>query len=506
MYAKPLEIEDYLKGDARKPFISCEYMHAMGNSCGGMYLYTELEKHLKYQGGFIWDFIDQAILTKDRTGREALCYGGDFDDRATDYNFCADGIVYANREPSPKVQEVKFLYQNIKLIPDKTGVLIKNQNLFSDTEDFYVQYELLRNGNPIFSSEAECPVAAGKEKYFELPLPAISQGGEYALSCSLRHKKSCLWAEQDFEQAFGQYVWTVAGESEPAAPELPLTVVHGDVNIGVYGGGFSVLFSLQEGGMVSLRKNGTEFVTRPPKPIYWRAATDNDRGNGYPFRTAVWNTAGMFQKCRNVSVDETNGLVTVTYEYELPMPVSAIVTVSYTVRPNGSILVKADYPGVQNMPELPLFGLGLQLKSQYCNFTYYGMGPDENYCDRVRGARLGIFKGTAQKNLSRYIVPQECGNRTGVRWAKVTDDTGTGLCFTACKTPFEFGLLPFTAYEIENALHREELPPPRYTEVRIMSKQMGVGGDDSWGAPIHEEFMIPSDQPLSLTFTIDICS
>jgi beta-galactosidase len=147
----------------------------------------------------------------------------------------------------------------------------------------------------------------------------------------------------------------------------------------------------------------------------------------------------------------------------------------------------------------------MRLKSKYCNFTYYGMGPDENYCDRVNGARLGIFKGTARKNLSQYIIPQECGNRTGVRWATVTDDAGAGLRFTAWNAPFEFGILPYKAYELENALHREELPPPHYTAVRILSKQMGIGGDDSWGAPVHEEFMIPSDKPLKLAFIIETC-
>ena len=502
MYAKPKQIEEYLKQNPEKPFISCEYTHAMGNSCGGMHLYTELEdKYPQYQGGFIWDFIDQAILVKDASGREKMAYGGDFDDRATDYAFCTDGIVYAQRESSPKMQEVKFLYQNVKLLPDERGVLVKNQNLFVSTDDCYLEYALLRNGEQIFSAVADCPVPAGQERYFALSLPELLRGGEYALNCSLRHKKAGLWAEQDYEQAFGQHVWKVGQEEESSRP-LPLTVVRGDVNIGVHGGDFEVLFSLQEGGIVSLRKKGTEFITRPPKPVYWRAATDNDRGNGYPFRTAPWYAAGAFQKYCDADVSEHNGMVTVTYQYELPAPVCVKVTVAYTVRPDGTILVQAKYPGAKNMPELPLFGLGFRLKEKYHNFRYYGLGPDENYIDRSCGARLGIFESTARKNLSQYVVPQECGNRTGVRWAEVTADDGSGLSFAAVDAPFELGVLPYTAYELENALHREELPEATHTAVTVAAKQMGVGGDDSWGAPVHDEYLLPSDRPLEFSFVL----
>lgn len=505
MYAKPHDIEQYLEKNPDKPYLSCEYMHEMGNSCGGMSLYTELEeKYLKYQGGFIWDYIDQAILVKDADGRGKMAYGGDFDDRATDYAFCTDGIVYAQREPSPKVQEVKFLYQNVKLLPDEHGVLVKNQNLFVSTDGYELEYALLLNGERIYSAVTDCLVPAGEERYFKLRLPELLRAGEYVLNCSLCHKRPNLWAEQGYEQAFGQYVWKVSEEQSKQPEFVPLRVVRGDAHIGVHGDGFSALFSLQEGGIVSLIKNGKELIARAPRPIYWRASTDNDRGNGYPLRTAVWYAAGTAQKYCDVNISENAGNLTITFLYELPAPISVRTSVSYTVRPDGAILVQAKYPGVKDMPELPLFGVGFQLKEQYHNFRYYGMGPDENYIDRREGARLGIFESTAQKNLSQYIVPQECGNRTGVRWARVTSEDGTGLCFAAADSPFELNVLPWSAYELDNALHREELPRPNYTYVSIQKKQMGVGGDDSWGAPVHDEFRIPSDQPIELSFVLKI--
>jgi len=504
MYAKPAEIREYLESNPEKPYISCEYMHAMGNSCGGMHLYTELEQYPKYQGGFIWDYIDQAILTKDASGREVMAYGGDFQDRATNFNFCTNGIVYANREPSPKVQEVRFLYQNIKLIPDRGGVLVKNENLFVSTDDYVLEYRLLHNGEPVFSAVTKCSVPAGEERYFPLTYPRPHQSGEYALNCSLVHKSPCRWAQAGDEQAFGQFIWQCEEPEQKRNTEAfrPLTVVSGDENIGVHGQNLSVLFSIPYGGIVSLRRNGEEYVNLPPRPVYWRAATDNDRGNGYLFRCAPWYAAGQGQRCAGVHVTEQNGTATVTYEYELPVPGTVKVTTAYTVSPDGTILVHVVYPGAKNLPELPLFGLGFQLRKAYHRFRYYGMGPEENYIDRMYGAHLGIFEGTAEGNLSQYLVPQECGNRTGVRWAEITSDSGKGLLFESVGAPFELGVLPYTAYELEHAAHLQELPEPALTSVRILAKQMGVGGDDSWGAPVHEEFRIPSEKPLELTFQI----
>lgn len=506
MYAKPAEIQEYLENNPPKPYISCEYMHAMGNSCGGMSLYTDLEeKYPKYQGGFIWDYIDQAIIGKNPAGENRLNYGGDFDDRPTDNCFCTDGIVFANREPSPKVQEVKYLYQNIKLIPDEKGVLVKNRNLFASTCDYYLEYSLLRDGETLFSSKMDCIVPANAQRYFKLELPERLMGGEYTLRCSLCHKKACLWAGEGYEQAFGQYVWKVDEGEEPQNAAKPLRIAHGANNLGVYGNEFSILFSLEYGGLISMRKHGEEYITRTPLPVYWRAATDNDRGNNYLLRCAPWYAAGKMQKCTKKSVSEKDGNVTVVYEFTLPAPANAVVKTAYTVQPDGSILVQADYPGVADMPELPLFGMGFRLKEKYHHFQYYGIGPEENYIDRANGARLGIFESTAQENLTPYLIPQESGNRTGVRWAKVTEKNGKGLCFTAVDAPFELNVLPYTEYELENAEHRDELPDPYATIVRIAAKQMGVGGDDSWGAPVHDEYRIPSNQPISLSFRISFC-
>ncbi|HEY8804793.1 MAG TPA: glycoside hydrolase family 2 TIM barrel-domain containing protein [Clostridium sp.] len=502
MYAKVTEIEEYLNDNPKKPYISCEYMHAMGNSCGALHKYIELEdKYDLYQGGFIWDYIDQFIVKKDRNGREFLAYGGDFDDRPTDYNFCGDGIVYADRTISPKAQEVKKVYQNIKLVVDKNGVLVRNQNLFIDTSMYYLEYSINFNGKQIFKSSKQVIISAAEEKYVEFDLPKLGKAGEYSLNASFKLKEDNAWAGMEHIVAFGQYVYSIEGQVALKESNKP-TVIYGDVNIGVKTRDFSVLFSKQEGGIVSLRYGGKEFITSTPMPIYWRAMTDNDKGNGYGFRCGQWLQASMFQRCSNVNVVENDNSITVEYTYILPTIPQTQVKTAYTTYGNGEIKVSCDYKGIDGLPELPIFGLSLRLSADYDNFEWYGMGPEENYSDRCHGAHLGIFEKSVIENVAKYAVPQESGNHIGVRWAKVKDKKGFGIEFQSIGGQFELGVSPYTAFELQNALHQYELPQVHYTVVTIAAKQMGVGGDDSWGAPIHKEYLIDSSKNLHFEFII----
>lgn len=503
MYAKPAEIEEYLNNDPKKPYISCEYMHAMGNSCGGLNLYTELEeKYPMYQGGFIWDYIDQAIEVTDENGESKLVYGGDFDDRATDYCFCTDGIIYADRTISPKSQEVKYLFSNIKIKPDNKGIIIKNNNLFEGTENYEFVCYIEHEGNRIFEKAIVEDVAAGTEKYVEIDYPNIEKNVEVTYNVSMILKEDTLWATKGYEVAFGQAVYTNLDNLESKDNDDKLEVVHGDVNIGVKGKGFSMMFSIQEGGLISLRYDDKEYITRAPKTSFFRATTDNDRGNGHNFRCSQWQIAGLHQRLVDFKLNEEENKVILEYKFIMPTSIETTNTVIYTVTPDGAINVNLKYKGVEGMSEIPLYGMDFKLKKELGNFKYYGLGPDENYIDRNEGTRLGVFENTAMNNMSKYLIPQECGNRTGVRWVKVTDDNGKGLCFKYDKKPFELSVLPYSAYEIENAMHIDELPKVNYTWVRIIAKQMGVGGDDSWGAPVHDQYLIPSNEDIDFSFTV----
>ena len=503
MYAKPADIEEYLNNNPKKPYISCEYMHAMGNSCGGFNLYTALEdKYSMYQGGFIWDYIDQAIEVTDENGESKLVYGGDFDDRATDYCFCTDGIIYADRTVSPKAQEVKHLYSNIKLNPDNKGVLIKNNNLFEGTDLYEFVCYIEHEGNKIYEKTILEDVPADSEKYIEIDYPNIEKNGEFTYNVSMRLKENTMWAEKGYEVAFGQAVYNNLEISDSKKDENKFEVVHGDGNIGIKGKGFNMMFSIQEGGLISLCYDDKEYITRAPKTSFFRATTDNDRGNGHNFRCSQWQIAGQHQKLVDFKLKEEENKVILEYKFIMPTSVETTNTVIYTVTADGTIKVNLKYKGVEGMAEIPLYGMDFKLKKELSNFKYYGLGPDENYIDRNEGARLGVFENTAMNNMSKYLIPQECGNRTGVRWVKVTDDNGKGLCFKYGEKPFELSVLPYSAYEIENAMHIDELPKVNYTWVRIIAKQMGVGGDDSWGAPVHDQYLIPSNEDIDFSFKI----
>lgn len=501
MYAKPAEIEEYLENDPKKPYISCEYMHSMGNSTGGMKLYTDLEKKYPlYQGGFIWDYIDQSLYRVNELGERVLTYGGDHDERATDYEFCGNGIVYADRKASPKAQEVKALYADIKLEPDEKGVKIINDSLFVSTGRYVLAYRLLKEDRCLYETETETDVAPESEAYVNLTYPELPGTGEFIYEVSLRLKDDTLWAKAGHEISFGQYVKKTADKAEEKT--CPLEIIRGDVNIGVRGRGFTAMFSKAEGGIASLCYDGVEYITRTPKLTFWRALTDNDRGAKTGFDAAQWMTAGLFYKLTDVDVQEQKDQVCVTFEYLLPTVPQTKAYVSYRVTGDGKIHVHALYKGTDGLPEMPAFGMDMKLKARYDRVRYYGRGPEENYLDRREGARLGVYSYQAADNLSAYLFPQECGNRMDVRWVEVTDADGQGLRFETEGVPFENSVLPCSAYELEAATHREELPKAHYSWVRILESQMGVGGDDSWGAPVHEEYRLSSDIDRNIKFTI----
>ena len=501
MYAKPAEIEEYLENDPKKPYISCEYMHSMGNSTGGMKLYTDLEKKYPlYQGGFIWDYIDQSLYRVNELGERVLTYGGDHDERATDYEFCGNGIVYADRKASPKAQEVKALYADIKLEPDEKGVKIINDSLFVSTGRYVLAYRLLKEDRCLYEAETETDVAPESEAYVNLTYPELPGTGEFIYEVSLRLKDDTLWAKAGHEISFGQYVKKTADKTEEKT--YPLEIIRGDVNIGVRGRGFTAMFSKAEGGIASLCYDGVEYITRTPKLTFWRALTDNDRGAKTGFDAAQWMTAGLFYKLTDVDVQEQKDQVCVTFEYLLPTVPQTKAYVSYRVTGDGKIHVHALYKGTDGLPEMPAFGMDMKLKARYDRVRYYGRGPEENYLDRREGARLGVHSYQAADNLSAYLFPQECGNRMDVRWVEVTDADGQGLRFETEGVPFENSVLPCSAYELEAATHREELPKAHYSWVRILESQMGVGGDDSWGAPVHEEYRLSPDIDRNIKFTI----
>ena len=505
MYTSVENIKKFLAEHKEKPFICCEYTHAMGNSCGAMHKYTDLtDTEPRYQGGFIWDYIDQSILKKDRYGQEFQAYGGDCGERPTDYNFSGNGICYGGeRDASPKMQEVKFNYQNISVTFEEHSFTVVNKNLFADTSEYQCIVILQKNGTAVKKQKMDTNVAPLSSGSYEIPFE-IPDDAEYAVTVSFVLREDTLWAEAGHEVAFGQKVYKK--EVKSAVPEKPLKVVRGKVNIGVKGDDFDCLFSLLNGGLVSYRYAGKEMIGKIPMPNFWRAPVDNDNGSMAPGRYAQWKIASMYISHRNggmfdnvpTTVEETEHSVTITYTYYMPTTPASKCQAAYTVYGDGTVETKLTYDPVEGLPDMPEFGMMFKLNADYDNVEWYGYGPEETYADRRHGAKLGIYKNKAADNMAKYLVPQECGNKVGVRYAKVTDDRGRGLLFSGDE--LSFSALPYTPHELENAAHPYELPQVHYTVVRVALAQMGVGGDDSWGAWVHPEYHIDVTKPLEFTF------
>lgn len=516
MYTSVGNVKKFLAEHKEKPFIMCEYTHAMGNSCGAMHKYTDLtDTEPRYQGGFIWDYIDQSILKKDRYGKDFQAYGGDFLERPTDYNFSGNGICYGgDRDPSPKMQEVKFNYQNISILFEKEGKFtVVNKNLFANTDRFRCVAVLQKNGVVVKKQEIETAVPPLSTKDYEIPFAILraddkdqkkDPDAEYTLTVSFRLKEDMSWADAGHEVAFGQKIY----KKIPAfhASEKPIRVVHGKVNIGVKGEDFDCLFSMLSGGLVSYRYAGKEMIEKIPMPNFWRAPVDNDNGSMAPARYAQWKIASMYISHRNggmfdnvpTKVEEKDNTVTVTYTYFMPTTPASKCQVAYTVFGDGTIETKLMYDPVEGLPDMPEFGMMFWFNADYDNLTWYGMGPDETYADRRHGAKLGIYSNKVADNMAKYLVPQECGNKVGVRYARLVDAKGRGMMFEGDE--LSFSALPYTPHELENAAHVYELPQVHHTIVRVALAQMGVGGDDSWGSLVHPEYHIDVTKPLEFTF------
>ena len=510
MYEHADVVEEYLKNDPQKPYISCEYMHAMGNSVGNLDEYTALERYPHYQGGFIWDFIDQAIYATQPDGSTRLCYGGDFGDRPSDYEFSGNGLVFADRTPTPKAQEVKQLYSNVHIDVTDRSVSIKNDNLFISTGGYQFVLRILADGEPVWQSERRFDVPADSACTFDVEWPVDlyrANADELVLEVSQRLAEATDWAPAGYELAFGQTIVAGTKAAEDAALPADGIVTVGRWNAGVQGSGREILLSRTQGGLVSYTFDGHEFVLRRPAITTFRALTDNDRGAGHGFERAQWMVAGRYARCVDNVIEQVDeDTLKAVYTYELATPQCTKVTVGYTADTTGRLNLHVKYPGESGeLPTIPAFGIEWTLPVQYSNLRFFGAGPEETYQDR-KHAKLGVWSTDAFKDHAPYLMPQETGNHEEVRWAEITDENGHGLRVSRANgaAPFAVSLQPYSSFMIEEAQHQDELPAPKHMFLRVLAAQMGVGGDDSWMSPVHSQYHIPADQPISLDVNLEL--
>ncbi len=425
MYAKPEEIRAYLESGPAKPFVLCEYMHDMGNSLGGMESYIRLLDHPQYQGGFVWDYMDQALWQQGPRGRR-LGYGGDFGERPTDYAFSANGIVFADGTEKPAMQDLRYWY---------------------DTPAHRAAHDA-RNAR-----------AAAAFR-----LPALRAGG-------------------------------------------PLAVIQGDVNLGVRGDRFALQFSYTEAGLSSLRLDGgPEWVWRAPRPALWRAPTENDRGCGFPVRSAAWMAADAYPQAAGWQVEEASPQrVRIRYTFTFPTVPGASADLTYTV--TGSALrVDAAYHGVPGAPELPVFGVRMSTLHPAARVCWTGLSG-ETYPDRYKGAQFGRWSD--QPHIPAYLVPQDCGVHMGTRTLTLEQQdaacrTTAALTLRMAEEPFAFSALPNTPQELENAAHRDELPCTGRTVLSVLGAVRGVGGIDSWGTDVEPACRLSGEADHRVSFLIEL--
>jgi beta-galactosidase len=531
MYMRPKGVADYGAAPQPKPLIQCEYAHAMGNSTGNFREYWDLfYGNRQLQGGLIWDWVDQGIRTRippagtrqarperallagpefqlgfrrvDKAGTY-LAYGGDFGplDVPSDYNFCMNGLVDADRNPHPGLLVVKRNYQYVRVKPVDLAagkVVVTNWHDFTPLDEALAgRWAVQADGAAVASGAVpELKLGPRESREITLPLPPLAPkpGVEYVLDVSWRIRAGAAWGGRaGDEMAYDQFKLPAGRPAAPVAPApgAALTLTDGPDAITVAGRAFTVQFDKASGTMASLKYRGTELVQRPLMPDFWRAWTDNDRGARLQTRLNVWRAASESWEVTGVEAAQAAaGFVRVAVEAAIPV-ISSAYKVTYTVFPSGDIFVEASFsPGIDTLPMLPRFGMQMAMPAGFEQVAWFGPGPEETYADRNE-ARVGRHSGTVDAQWTEYSKPQENGNKTDVRWLAVTNARGVGLL--AAGMPYlSAAVRHYTHEDIWNAKHTYELSRRPETYLNLDDRQMGVGGDDSWGALAHEPYQLPA--------------
>ncbi|MCJ8164299.1 DUF4981 domain-containing protein [Pontibacter sp. E15-1] len=502
--------------DKYRPYIMCEYSHAMGNSSGNFQEYWDIingSQHM--QGGFIWDWVDQGLKTEDENGNVYWAYGGDLggNDLQNDQNFSANGIVSSDRTPHPALQEVKKVYANIqfKVKDAAQGVIqVENQFGFTNLDQLNFKWQLFKNGSLQKEGDFDVTLAPNQIKEVRLPVPPVTAaaGEEYFLQVYAYQKNATTFVPAGHEIAKEQFALSDGAYfAKSNAPAGKLKVKKKGSVLRFTSGDVAGVFDLKEGKLVSYGANGEQVVAKFPEPYFWRAPTDNDFGNKMPEKMGVWREAHIGMAIKNVAVGKKSSVgqtITVTYkltDQQVPY------TVVYLIQNDGSVQITAsiDMTGIE-MPELPRFGMRMELPKDYNNLSYYGRGPWENYSDRKSAAFVGLYQDqVANQYNSKYIRPQESGNKTDVRWVQLTNSAGDGIEVTGSQ-PLNFTALDHLAEDADPGrwkwnMHPTDVKPRDFISLHIDLKQRGLGGDDSWGRLPHDEYRL-LDRKYTYSYTI----
>ncbi|MDT8393303.1 MAG: glycoside hydrolase family 2 TIM barrel-domain containing protein [Bacteroidales bacterium] len=517
MYPGLAYLEKWATGDDPRTLIMCEYAHAMGNSTGNLKEYWDLiRKFDKLQGGCIWDWVDQGILQTDEEGNEYWAYGGDFGPEGTpsDYNFCANGLINPDRSIHPGLHEVKKVYQSIIFSRDSVfnqKINVYNEYNFTDLNEFDFFYLMYADGRRISGGDLpaiNCP--PGETASFVIPLnEAFTEPGiEYFFNVHARIKSGggmlptgYVVASEQFEMPFTAMTEMIRPGQNPG-----LKTTDTEQIVKVAGENFFLSFNKETGELTSYTYAFKDLVLKAPIPWFWREPTDNDHGFGMYKEMQPWKKASENRRLTSFQIISSNTRkVILLARYELP-DVYADFSLNYEVNMDGEVMMTATFhPGDSALPDMPRFGLYMEMNGTFDNVKWFGRGPFENYVDRKTVAFVGLYGGSVQEQHFSYIRPQENGNKCDVRWMKLTDQLGDGLFFSSDDL-FEFTVQHYRPADIaqesrSSGMHSVDVPERNMVAINLDLFQMGVGGNNSWGARPIEQYRYPAKE---YSFTIKI--
>ncbi|MBB3699305.1 DUF4981 domain-containing protein [Flammeovirga yaeyamensis] len=515
MYIKYDSMEAYAKSDATRPLIQCEYAHAMGNSTGNLKEYWDvIRNYAILQGGFIWDWVDQGLLTHTLDGTPYFAYGGDLGSQKyhNDENFCANGLVNADRTPHPALYEVKKVYQNIHFDYQNEKLNVFNEFFFTSLDEFDFTYQLLKDGKVEKEGEVQIGnLAPQSNKSFYFPLE-IDTSKEVVLQFYAKTKrntplleKGAVVAKEEFilnEKPYESILATKNTGGLKIENKIPVLNIEGQ--------GFKIQFDTQSGQLFTYEKNGNNLLLNPIQPTFWRAPTDNDFGINTPKTLKFWKDATLHQKLiscevlsEQIAEDDAHSEVKIKSVFSLGQS-NSTVSLTYSIYSTGAIDIHYQLDiKEKDLPMLPRVGLSLTLNKGFDQAKWYGRGPYENYSDRKTAAFLGIYNSNVTDLGFDYIRPQENGARSNVRWLEVNNEEGVGFKLTS-NEEFIFTAhhqMPsdFDAGNKKMQRHTSDIKKRPLTHIIIDHKQMGVGGDNSWGyQPLTPYQITPNNYQFTL--------
>ncbi|KAL8529235.1 hypothetical protein ACS0TY_006603 [Phlomoides rotata] len=511
-----------------RPLILCEYSHSMGNSTGNILEYWEaIDSTFGLQGGFIWDWVDQALLKKGTDGIKHWAYGGDFGDTPNDLNFCLNGLVWPDRSPHPALHEVKFVYQPIKISLKDGIVKITNTHFFSTTQDLAFHWSVhgdgLELGSGVLSLQTISPQKTHDIKWDAGPWYdpwCTSDVTEIFLTISVKFLSSTRWAESGHIVSSAQVLLPVKQDIAPhiidgAHAALSTEVLDSSIEV-KNSNLWEIKFNKQTGAIESWKVDRVPIMSKGIQPCFWRAPTDNDRGGEAESYLSKWKAAKLnnltFISESCTVLDTSDNLVKIAIIYlgipndadkNLPQSETRLFKVNlvYSIYGSGDVILECHVEPNSDLPPLPRVGVEFHLDKSMDEIQWYGRGPFECYPDRKAAAHVGMYVQDVGSMHVPYIVPYECSGRADVRWVTFRDKNGYGMYASTYggAPPMQMNASYYGSAELERATRHEELVKGEDIEVHLDHKHMGVGGDDSWSPCVHEKYLVP---PVHYSFSI----